>query len=222
MYIYRPIFNQLSITPAKVYAEMGYRETQPEWYIKELTGNLLKEFSDTIVSTCFFDIYDGKVEDKSVILNNGTVFQVNDVLSTLMYGSVKFAIFASTAGIEFQYIQDRLKTEGDMLKIFIVDSIGSCIAESAGDYLESKLKEETGSLKHTNRFSPGYCGWNLTEQKKLFHLFGNQTYDITLSESCLMIPIKSISGIIGIGENVNEKKYACQYCTMDNCYRKRQ
>ena len=221
MYLFHPTFNQLSITPAKVYAEMGYSKKEPESYVIEMTGNLLEEFSDNIVSTCFFEIHEGKVENNSIVLNNGTVFQVNDVLSTLMCGSVQFAIFASTAGREFQQYQDKLKAEGDLLKIFIVDSIGSSIAESAGDYLEIKLEEKIGSLKHTNRFSPGYCGWHLTEQKKLFHLFRDYSNVISLTESCLMIPIKSISGIIGIGEKVKEKIYGCQYCEMKNCYKRR-
>jgi len=218
MYIYKPTFDQLTVTFEKVYIEMGYRKTQPEEPVMELTDRLLNEISDIAAPVCFFEIYEGKIEDVSIILNE-TVLQVNDVLSELMSGSEQFAVFAATAGLEFQCFHDKLKAEGDLLEIFVADAIGSCMAESAGDFLEKMLEKQTGVLRHTNRFSPGYCGWHLSEQKKLFHLFGDNTCGITLSDSCLMKPIKSISGIIGIGKKVKEKTYGCKYCTMKDCYK---
>ncbi|MDR2914435.1 MAG: hypothetical protein LBV74_06355, partial [Tannerella sp.] len=73
----------------------------------------------------------------------------------------------------------------------------------------------------TNRYSPGYCNWSLQEQQKLFHLLGDKPVNVTLSSSCLMQPIKSVSGIIGVGRNVKEKAYGCTVCNNKDCiYRK--
>ncbi|MCK7538940.1 MAG: hypothetical protein MZV63_52410 [Marinilabiliales bacterium] len=46
----------------------------------------------------------------------------------------------------------------------------------------------------TNRFSPGYCGWDVAEQHKLFSFFKDNFCGITLTESALMNPVKSVSG----------------------------
>ena len=108
-----------------------------------------------------------------------------------------------------------------MLHIFILDVIGSCIAEKAGDKMELLLEKEIADYNHTNRFSPGYCGWDLTEQKKLFALLDGNPCGIKLSESCLMMPIKSISGIIGTGKNVTKKEYGCQFCELETCYKRK-
>ena len=95
------------------------------------------------------------------------------------------------------------------------------LAEKAGDRMERLLEKELGGERHTNRLSPGYCGWHLTGQKTLFRLMGGSPCGISLSDVCLMTPIKSISGIIGIGPEVDEKKYGCQYCELETCYKRK-
>jgi hypothetical protein len=72
-------------------------------------------------------------------------------------------------------------------------------------------------MKITNRYSPGYCSWNVSEQKKLFSLLPEGCCGITLSASSLMSPIKSISGIIGMGRSVEFKEYVCEICSMKDC-----
>jgi hypothetical protein len=50
------------------------------------------------------------------------------------------------------------------------------------------------------RFSPGYCGWHVSGQKKLFAALKPEEIGITLTPSCLMKPLKSISGVIIAGD----------------------
>jgi hypothetical protein len=59
------------------------------------------------------------------------------------------------------------------------------------------------------------------DQFKLFSLLPENFCGIRLTDSALMIPIKSVSGIIGIGENVERKNYPCEICNMKDCYRKK-
>jgi len=46
------------------------------------------------------------------------------------------------------------------------------------------------------RFSPGYCGWHVSGQKRLFARLQPESIGITLNDSCLMQPLKSVSGVI--------------------------
>ncbi len=112
-----------------------------------------------------------------------------------------------------------------MVKIYIADAIGSIIAEKTADCMEIALDEyiRNRGWKHTNRFSPGYCGWHVSEQKKLFPLFPSaEPCGIRLTDSSLMLPIKSVSGVIGLGEDVRKLEYTCGLCTYDKCYRRKQ
>jgi len=72
-------------------------------------------------------------------------------------------------------------------------------------------------LKVSNRYSPGYCTWDVSEQKKLFSFFPDRFAGITLSDSSLMNPIKSVSGIAGIGKDIKHLGYVCDNCTVVDC-----
>ncbi len=49
------------------------------------------------------------------------------------------------------------------------------------------------------RYSPGYCGWNVSGQRALFRALQPERIGITLNASCLMTPLKSVSGVIVAG-----------------------
>jgi hypothetical protein len=113
--------------------------------------------------------------------------------------------------------------EKDFLKGYIYDIIGSEIVEAAADLMQSDMEKNLikSDLKITNRYSPGYCGWNVAEQHKLFHLIPENYCGIRLTDSALMDPVKSISGFIGIGKEVKNNPYTCRMCSHDDCVYRR-
>ncbi|GAH91002.1 unnamed protein product, partial [marine sediment metagenome] len=52
----------------------------------------------------------------------------------------------------------------------------------------------------SRRLSPGYCDWKIDQQKMVFRAMKDDSAGVRLTEECLMLPQKSISGIIGIGQ----------------------
>ena len=113
---------------------------------------------------------------------------------------------------------------GDLLKGYVYDVIGSEVVEAAADMMQEELRKSMAASgkEITNRFSPGYCGWDVAEQHKLFSFFKDNFCGITLTESALMNPVKSVSGLIGIGRNVRFTPYQCKLCEDKNCiYRNR-
>jgi hypothetical protein len=133
------------------------------------------------------------------------------------------ALFTCTAGSLFSELTGRYNQERNYLEAFVVDAIGSLTVENAMNtiqtHLEAKMKAE--GLNVSNRYSPGYCNWPLIGQTALFGYMHDIPVDVSLTESCLMLPIKSVSGIIGVGKNIRKKAYACKICKNKNCtYRK--
>ena len=113
--------------------------------------------------------------------------------------------------------------ERDLLKGYIYDVVGSEIVEAAADLMQESLEKAmiAAGKKITNRYSPGYCGWDVAEQHKLFQLLPDNFCRIRLTESALMDPVKSVSGLIGIGANVRMNPYTCSLCDLKDCiYRK--
>lgn len=137
--------------------------------------------------------------------------------------ATQVALFLCTGGKFFSDLTQELNKKGDILEAYIVDAIGSITVEKAMDVVQAKLEISARSegLSISNRYSPGYCNWALSSQRILFNLVGANPVPIRLSESSLMKPIKSVSGIIGIGSNIKKREYGCKICNNIDCiYRK--
>lgn len=154
---------------------------------------------------------------------NGTEFNLGKMVASYLKNATEAALFICTAGEEVGRRSKELMQKGDLVEGYLVDCLGSIMAEKAIGKIHQELIElaTTRELKCSNRYSPGYCHWEVFEQKKLFSYFPEGSCDIKLSDSSLMQPIKSVSGIIGIGPEVRFLDYRCEICSSKNCiYRK--
>ena len=205
-------FEELGITAADVYEQMGYHDAQPDKATQQETAMILKEVSQWL-----------RPQFSYFVVNKQPDFEMGNIILRQLRGSEAFALFICTSGLEFETYQHRLKEQGDMVRVFIADALGSVIAEKCADQMEKALQESIDKLgwKHTNRFSPGYCGWHVSQQQLLFPLFQGHTCGVKLTDSSLMIPIKSVSGIIGLGEKVRKLEYTCGLCDFKQCYKRK-
>lgn len=165
-----------------------------------------------------FNRLSSDTNNKSIEIE-GVVFEVKPIIFSQIKKAQWAALFICTAGAEVGLRSRRSMNEGDLLRGYVYDVIGSEVVENAADRMQDELRLEVGamSLKITNRFSPGYCGWDVAEQHKLFSFFPDNYCGITLTESALMNPVKSVSGLIGIGREVRYAPYQCHLCDDKNC-----
>lgn len=164
------------------------------------------------------------VSEEKTIEIEGIVFAVKPIIYRQIREAEEVALFICTAGPAVGEMSRRSMKDGDLLRGYVYDVIGSEVVENAADTMQEELKRTvlTTGRKITNRFSPGYCGWDVAEQHKLFGFFRDNFCGITLTESALMNPVKSVSGLIGIGREVKYTSYQCHQCDDKNCiYRNR-
>jgi len=157
------------------------------------------------------------------LLIQGVSFDTGTIIPKMLRNSHSYAFLMVTAGPEPETLARSLITEGNYLEGYIVDLVASAFVDSAADQLQEQLRNQALSEGNqiTNRYSPGYCGWNVEEQQKLFSLFPEGCCGISLSDSSLMNPVKSVSGIIGIGAEVRYRDYTCELCSMKDCHFRR-
>jgi Methionine synthase I, cobalamin-binding domain len=157
---------------------------------------------------------------------NGKQIEVEDVDFGLgktvireLQGSALAAFFICTAGEGISRRSQELLKGDDPVLGYVFDLLGSLIVESATDQLQAEIQEAARSkgMGITNRYSPGYCKWNVADQHKLFSFFPEGCCGISLTKSALMHPIKSVSGIIGVGEHVRFREYMCALCNQLDC-----
>ena len=126
-------------------------------------------------------------------------------LQGIMKRADGLALFAATLGDPVSAKIQELFEENDPATGCMLDGIASDRAETAADlladaFLDSLLqKGEVDSGVRVLPYSPGYCGWHITGQKKLFAFLDPQQIGISLNASYLMSPIKSVSGVLVVG-----------------------
>lgn len=205
-------YEDLGISLSEIYEQMGYEQAVPDEATVKETDMIIAEAKNFLRPRFSFFVQ-RELPD----------FAIGKIIERQLKGAEAYAFFICTAGVEYEAFQERLKKEGDMVRVFIADALGSVIAEKAADQMELSLQENIDKLgwHHTNRFSPGYCGWHVSQQQLLFPLFKGETCGVKLTESSLMLPIKSVSGIIGLGPNVRHLDYTCGLCDFKQCYKRK-
>lgn len=154
---------------------------------------------------------------------DSVVFATGTLIAKQLRAAEALALFVATAGPGLEKWSKELMAEGEFVNGFVVDTLGSETAELAAEWLMQKLADVVSS-RHwglTNRFSPGYCGWSVAEQHKLFSLLPPGFCDIVLTPTALMVPIKSVSGIVGLGNCCRPEGYVCSLCEREDCFKRR-
>lgn len=134
--------------------------------------------------------------------------------------------FLATLGSQIDNEIRRLVDLKQMSEAFILDSMGSVAVENLVDRFHWRVRKQYDLCNQTVSlcFSPGYCDWPITDQKKLFKLIDAAKVGVELTNSCLMRPRKSISGIFGVyDKHIDEtKRYnPCKDCRKGNCTHRR-
>jgi len=134
-------------------------------------------------------------------------------------GATGLALFAATVGAGVSEKIDDLFEESDPATACMLDGIASDRAEAATVLLARAFRAELlhrGIAEDHERalsYSPGYCGWHITGQKALFAHLNPERIGIRLSETCLMTPIKSVSGVLVVASpEVHEFENNFDFC----------
>ena len=128
---------------------------------------------------------------------NGCRLQTGRIITPCLENAELCALFVATAGEEFERFQQTVKKSGQIVEEFLLDALGSAIAEATVREACKAIEKEFGAkgLGISYPYSPGYCGWKVSDQQILFSLLPNQPCGVSLTASSLMCPIKSVNFI---------------------------
>ncbi|MFC1554296.1 vitamin B12 dependent-methionine synthase activation domain-containing protein [candidate division KSB1 bacterium] len=193
--------------------------------ISDILSEALNILNEKIKPVC---LYSGITEKEFVPIFEGEGRNANDaVLKSIFPKSDHLAVFVLTLGIEISELISDLFESSDFALASMLDAAASKAADNAVTvteelYYSSLYNDSTGSKnKAVLSYSPGYCGWDITAQKKLFEFLDPGKIGITLNESYLMIPLKSVSGLLAAGDKemhvfTNDYSY-CGDCNNQSC-----
>ena len=139
-------------------------------------------------------IFDCAADESSVKIG-GYVFSSKRLADNLK-GCSRVCVFGATLGTECDRLL-RTYSSTDITKTAVLQACLASKIEEVCDSLEDKLRAEGLTLRQ--RYSPGYFDLDISEQKKLFSLLEiTKRCGITLTDTCQMIPTKSVTAFTGI------------------------
>jgi hypothetical protein len=214
-------FKDLIVSKNEIVSTLGYIDGMIPQHFEEIIDDILSQLPKYCEIQAGYRLLDIKKsqERNDGLYVGGKFFKVQKIVASQLRNSEKAALFICTIGSAMETWAKKLSAEGDTALGYIVDTIASVTEEQTTDVLHDHIGNQMRmqGLNITNRYSPGYCDWSVSEQHLLFSFLPENFCGITLTESALMVPIKSVSGIIGIGKTVKRTDYTCDICGMKDC-----
>jgi hypothetical protein len=147
-------------------------------------------------------------------------------LDLIVPNAERLALFAATVGSRVAARIRELFDEDELALGAMLDSVCSAAADHLTELLGPRYLALAGDHRggedwRVLPYSPGYCGWHVTGQRRLFAHLGPEEIGITLNASCLMLPLKSVSGALVAGPGRIHKFHPtypfCQECRETPC-----
>jgi hypothetical protein len=150
--------------------------------------------------------------DTDSVTIDGVTFP-SRVLSRVLENTERVFAYVATCGVEADAVR---VTNGDPLLEYFVDMLKEMLVECAYEFLRNKLEMSYQSGELSN-LSPGSIdAWPVSGQREMFTLLGDthSAVGVQLNDSCLMIPVKSVSGLCFSAEKNIE---SCKLCSRTPC-----
>jgi cobalamin-dependent methionine synthase I len=196
------IADPLSVTVSRpmVLLRLGYRRPAQ---VPERTARLIDEIMEQgrglLRPRAVYGTFDAATPEPEISVIGGTLRARSRSLHERLQGCRRAVLFAATIGIEIETWCQGLMAEGQMTRGLLADAYASSAAIALGlevETLAARVLSEEG-LAATRRHAPGYADWSLEAQVPLHALLDATRIGIRLTEDFLMLPAKSISGVVG-------------------------
>lgn len=186
-------YNPMPFNKKEILRYAGVKEDVPE--INKVLDECITEACEKLSYKVCYAEFDISHTDEYVDL--GFMRTISKDLMKNLKGCTQIIVFAATVGIEL----DRLIAKYSRIspvKALILQAIG---AERIEALCDTFSEDVTSGKKAKPRFSAGYGDFPLEAQKELFAaLEPNRKIGLTLNNSLLMSPSKSVTAIIGISQ----------------------
>jgi len=201
----------ITIDRNTVCRRLGYRGHTPLMSILPLVDSQIARAHKLIKPVYTYKLK--AIEDihEEQVFMAGSLVLTSKIVSYVLSDCRWAAVFLVTIGSDLGEEMSKLMKKGDILEALILDAIGSEAVEQACFKVQGAVKERAGvnGCQATAAYSPGYCDWDVSQQKVLFQALDSTSLGVSLTESCMMVPEKSVSGIIGIGKFDKTKPPPC-------------
>lgn len=203
----------LNANMEEVFRYMGFAQKDrknPEPIVADIAEKVVNDFKNLIVPQAVYVSYPLQILDGQISFDNHIV--QSKELSRFLRECSSIFLFAATLGPKVdREIQKAQKIEPS--KAVIMQAAGAMYIEEYCDLLcekfNSMAKEENCTTKH--RFSPGFGDVSLENQKLFFRILDCKKIGLTLMDTLIMAPEKSVTAFVGVKKIDEEKDISKDY-----------
>lgn len=180
----------------------------------ECEARLLEAMSPKFVYAVF-DIEHGE----SVSVSGTTLVLEGESIRGHLEGCGKCVLMAVTLGAGVDSVIREFESAA-LEKAFAADALASAAVEQVCDMAETEIRERLTDFNLTWRFSPGYGDLPLGIQRKFLDILNApKRIGLTVTDSLILIPRKSVTAIIGVSKReLDRKRQGCAACNLrDTC-----
>lgn len=210
----------IQVDKAETLRYLGYKNSKVDEETARLLDECIHEIKNVSELMYVYQLFDIHKENNTVFFKNSSIEIESNDLAKLFKTSDKAAVIAATLGYK---VEQKIKYYSltDLTKGVIFDACAASYIEALCDYAEAEIKEIANScgLSTTFRYSPGYGDVHISHQASILSSLNAQKHiGLTVSDSSILIPRKSVTAFIGFAKVIEQKQKTCIDCNLfGNC-----
>ena len=152
----------------------------------------------------------------TILAESGDLTLMSDAICRHLAEAEEVAVMAVTVGSAVEEAIDSAFSAGEYSRALLLDAAATTATEACADYLNRTVTAEAKrrGLYTAFRFSPGYGDWDITVQSDIVRLSEGDSIGITVTESSMLIPRKSVTAVIPLrAQKAEALAHGCSFCT---------
>lgn len=194
---------------------LGHRDQKIDENTCQLIETSVSEVLATLSRNYVYRIFALESADSGVQLARGRLVLSGTAIRLHLKGAVRCAVMALTLGPKIDE-KIRLYSRTDVTRALVLDACATAAVESLADHVEAEIRTvaKTEGFFLTERFSPGYGDLPITVQPDIIRILAaREKIGLSVTDSCLLVPQKSVTAVAGIVGHVPEKHLkTCRDC----------
>ncbi|WP_378956904.1 methionine synthase [Pelosinus sp. sgz500959] len=221
MPVYNPALKPLNLSEIKRYSGLDQYAEFPS----ELIDQACTESYLLVQPQATWQIYDYDANTATIMGSPPLTLHAPKIINYLSQ-AIQIAVIGLTIGPKLEQKVSNYFSNGEYTSGLLLDAAGTTAVEVAADQVCDFIKNQAMRQGYLTlpRFSPGYGGWDITVQPLILDLANGDAINLKVTESCMLLPRKSITAVIGITAHQHDTNVGymyqdttCPQCTQINC-----
>lgn len=164
----------------------------------------------------------GSALEGRINLESGLIFRFAKSIIKQLKGASHLLVGVVTIGDLLEKKVSELFSQGEYPRALTLDVIGTVAVEDFSRKVRKLARQEVieQGFKTSRHFSPGYSGWEVSQQEIVFKSIPSDNIGVSLTKGFMMLPQKSLSWVIGAGKEIivsSEEENKCKDCQSKYC-----